>query len=166
MLHGIIYASQANGLNSDPNGDFKDEVHSYFGSGTDLQEMYITPSLLTAHNWDILASTAKWARNNAETLKDTHWIGGDPGRLQVYGWAAWSRAKGIVTLRNPSDKKQDFLLDIKTAFELPPNASLDYVTTDPWNMAEKAQVLRVGQPIRISMKPFEVRTLEARPMHP
>lgn len=166
MLHGIIYAKQAKGLNSDPNGDFGDEVHSYFGSGTGLQEMYITPSLLTVHDWDILASTARWARSNAETLKDTHWIGGDPGRLQIYGWAAWSRANGIVTLRNPSDKKQDFLLDIKTAFELPPNVPLDYVATDPWNMAEKAQVLRVGQPIRISMKPFEVRTLEARPMHP
>ncbi len=48
MLHGIIYAKQAKDLMNDPKHEFADEVHSYFGSGTQLQEMYITPDLLTA----------------------------------------------------------------------------------------------------------------------
>jgi len=47
MLHGLIYAQHAEGLQSDPSRDFADEIHSYFGSGTQLQEMYITPSLLS-----------------------------------------------------------------------------------------------------------------------
>ena len=47
MLHGIIYAQRAKNLNTDPDGDFTDEVHDYFGTGTQLQEMYITPSLLS-----------------------------------------------------------------------------------------------------------------------
>src|ERR1700758_2864987 len=34
MLHGIIYAKQAKDLDSDPGNDFADEVHSYFGGGT------------------------------------------------------------------------------------------------------------------------------------
>src|SRR6201999_4608065 len=45
MLHGILYAKQAKGLSSDPGNDFADEVHSYFGGGTQLQELYVTPSL-------------------------------------------------------------------------------------------------------------------------
>src|ERR1700734_4296330 len=32
MLHGIVYAKQAKDLATDPNNDFADEVHSYFGS--------------------------------------------------------------------------------------------------------------------------------------
>ena len=53
MLHGLIYAKEAEHLSTDPNHDFPDEVHSYFGSGTQLQEMYITPSLLSAQDWDV-----------------------------------------------------------------------------------------------------------------
>ena len=62
MLHGIIYARHAVGLDTDPNHDFANEVHSYFATGTDLQEMYITPKLLTDSDWDMLAETAKWSR--------------------------------------------------------------------------------------------------------
>jgi hypothetical protein len=43
MLHGMIFARYAERLGSDPGHDFPDEVHSYFGTGTQLQEMYITP---------------------------------------------------------------------------------------------------------------------------
>ena len=85
MLHGIVYAQKAPGLSTDPGGDFRNEVRSYFGSGTQLQEMYITPSLLTPTDWDILAEAAKWSRLNASILVDTHWIGGDPRLLEVYG---------------------------------------------------------------------------------
>jgi hypothetical protein len=74
---------------ADTGDDFEKEVHSFFGSGTQLQELYITPALLTKANWDTLAESARWSRAHSETLKDTHWIGGDPDKLQVYGWAAW-----------------------------------------------------------------------------
>ena len=80
MLHGIIYARHAHGLNYDTNNTFKSEVRAMFGNGTQLQEMYITPSLLTQDNWDVLAEAAKWSRANAGTLVDTHWIGGTPAR--------------------------------------------------------------------------------------
>ncbi|MGB9031059.1 MAG: enterotoxin, partial [Acidobacteriaceae bacterium] len=46
MLHGMIFAQQAEDLSTDPHDDFPDEVLSFFGSCTQLQEMYVTPSLL------------------------------------------------------------------------------------------------------------------------
>jgi hypothetical protein len=163
MLHGIIYAQKAHNLDTDPNGDFKDEVHDYFGTGTQLQEMYVTPGLLTKENWDDLAESAKWSRTNAEVLKDTHWIGGDPGKLEVYGWASWTPKKGIVVLRNPSDKAQEFSLDVGKAFELPERAARSYRARSPW-MADKGTAairLNAGEVHRIELKPFEVVTLEA-----
>ena len=39
--------STTSNSNTDPGNDFPNEVRSYFGTGTQLQEMYITPSLLT-----------------------------------------------------------------------------------------------------------------------
>ena len=165
MLHGLIYAQHAPGLDSDPGHDFPAEVHSYFGSGTALQEMYITPSLLSATDWDTLAEAAKWSRANADVLRDTHWLGGDPGHLDVYGWAAWAPRKAIITLRNPSDAPQSFALDIGRALELPPGAVRTYTARSPWkaDTPRPEATLTAGQPVTMDLKPFEVLTLELSP---
>jgi hypothetical protein len=165
MLHGLIYAKEAEHLSTDPNHDFPDEVHSYFGSGTQLQEMYITPSLLSAQDWDVLAEAARWSRSNAAILKDTHWIGGDPAKLQVYGWASWTPRKGIVVLRNPSDQVQKFSLDVGRAFELPLHAPHGYRAHSPWvsDQAAASLYLRAGHKQRMLLRPFQVLTLEATP---
>ncbi len=165
MLHGIIFARYAERLGSDPGHDFPDEVHSYFGTGTQLQEMYITPSLLSADDWDVLAEAAKWSRGNAQTLKDSHWIGGDPARLEVYGWASWSSEKAIVTLRNPSDKPQNFTARLATLLELPVGSVPVYTARSPWK-SESAQApltLPAQQAHPFHLQPFQVLTLELLP---
>jgi len=162
MLHGLIYAKSAKNLDTDPGRDFASEVHSYFGTGTQLQEMYITPSLLTAKDWDTLAEAARWSRDNADTLRDTHWIGGDPAALEVYGWASWSPRKGILALRNPSDKPQEVVLDVKDAFELPAGAPAAFKAHSPWkdDAGQAPLTLRAGTPYKFQLKPFEVVVLE------
>ena len=128
-----------------------------------MQELYITPSLLTTADWVTLAEAAKWSRANASVLVDTHWVGGDPRWLEVYGWAAWSPAKAIVTLRNPSDKAQDFVLDVASAFELPAGAARSYMAKSPWavDASQAAIELRAGEGHTFHLAPFEVLTLEA-----
>ena len=165
MLHGIIYAKENKRLNTDPGHDFANEVHSYFGSGTQLQELYITPSLLTQADWDVLAEAAKWSRANAQVLKDTHWVGGDPGRLDVYGWAAWTPAKAILTLRNPSDKPQPAVIDLARQLELPPGAARRFRAHSPWrsDVAQPARELDADRPQTIELAPFQVLTLELAP---
>lgn len=166
MLHGIIYAAKAEHLATDPGSDFKAEVHSYFGTGTQLQEMYITPSLLTKADWDTLAESARWSRSNAATLLDTHWIGGDPGKGEVYGWASWSRAKGILTLRNPSPNPQSISIDVQQAFELPPKAVQQFHGHSPWSADKGKPVIELTakQAHTFALQPFEVMTLEALPV--
>jgi len=169
MLHRLIYARHAERLGSDPDHDFADEVHSYFGTGTQLQEMYITPSLLSPQDWDVLAEAAKWSRANAETLKDSHWIGGDPARLEVYGWAAWSSAQGkekaIVTLRNPSDQAQEFAATLATLLELPAGSVSTFTARSPW-LADNdtpAQTIKADEQRAFHLQPFQVLTLEIAP---
>lgn len=161
MLHGLIFARYAKGLESDAEHDFRNEVRSYFGTGTQLQEMYVTPSLLTSADWDDLAEAAKWSRENAATLVDTHWVGGDPAQLEVYGWAAWSPAKAVLVLRNPSDKAQGIEIDIARVLELPAGAPQVYDAHSPWKSdAAQASIQFVaGKPQKISLRPFEVAVL-------
>ena len=164
MLHGLIYARHAKRLDTDPHRDFIDEAHAYFGSGTQLQEMYVTPTL-TGEQWDALAESARWSRQNASTLVDTHWLGGDPKKLEVYGWGAWSANRGIVTLRNPSDRQQTFALDIARALELPDGAVRRYSAASPWtrDRGRRAIQLQAGAEHAVLLAPFEVMTLNMEP---
>ena len=168
MLHGIIYAKQAEKLMTDPGNDFADEVHSYFGSGTQLEEMYITPALLSDANWNTLAEAARWSRNHAATLNDTHWVGGDPDKLAVYGWAAWTPQLGIVTLRNPSTKAQHYQLRLADSFEQPRKSSSSYKLRSVWTRNEsnimEGRRVKADEPMSIDLAPFEVLTLEATPL--
>ena len=165
MLHGLIYGRYAKGLDSDPEHDFQNEVRSYFGTGTQLQEMYITPSLLTETDWDNLAEAANWSRRNAATLVDTHWVGGDPAQLEVYGWAAWSPAEGILVLRNPSDKPQTVDIDVARVFELPEGAPQAYRAHVPWkaDSAKPVIPMRAGKAHTFSLQPYEVLVLDVTP---
>jgi len=165
MLHGLIFARYAERLGSDPGHDFRDEVHSYFGTGTQLQEMYITPSLLSSQDWDVLAETAKWSRENAKTLEDSHWIGGDPARLEVYGWASWSPEKAIVTLRNASDQPQDFTASLSALLELPADSPAAYAARSPWKDDNTKPTLRIPakEQHTFHLQPFQVLTLELLP---
>jgi len=164
MIHGLLFADHAAKLNTDPGGEFRDEVRSYFGSGTDLQEMYITPSLLSPKNWDDLAEAARWSRENADVLVDTHWVGGDPLKLKVYGWASWSPRKGILVLRNPDAKPKSFTVKIGRLLELPDGVKGRFVARSPWaEDKEKPPIdFETDDPRTIELKPFEVAVWEVK----
>jgi hypothetical protein len=161
MNQGITYAREASSLGNDLK-ELKDEFRMFFADGTQLQELYMTPSMMTPEMLDALAEAANWSRANADVLVDTHWIGGDPNRGEVYGYASWSPRKAIVALRNPTSKPARYTLDLAAALELP--APHDYRLKSPWKGdANRPSILiPVGQPHRFDLKPFEVLVLEAR----
>ena len=138
-------------LGDDPGHDFADEVHSYFGTGTQLQEMYITPSLLSAAGSGCACRAAKWSRDNAQVLKDSHWIGGDPARLEVYGFASWTPQKAILTLRNPNDRAQDFTTSLASILELPAGAASAYRARTPWKASNAPEMKIAAQQPHVSI---------------
>jgi hypothetical protein len=139
------------------------EIRSFFASGTNLQELYVEPELMTAETWDALAEAARWSRENRDVLADTHWIGGDPAHGEVYGWASWSKRKGILALRNPDEEPSRLTLDIGRAFELPAGAPQKYVLESPWaeDAAKPAIAVEAGRPHTFRLEPFEVLVWDA-----
>jgi hypothetical protein len=166
MNQGICHARIGNANLPPDLKDMADEIYSFFGSGTQLQELYITPQMLTAPMWDMLAAGARWSRKNADVLADVHWIGGDPGQTKVYGYAAWSPRLGIVTLRNPGASPASFSLDVGQVFELPPDAPKQYRLTRLWKDKEAPSPISAcaGKAQTIPLAPFEVAIFEAVPM--
>ncbi len=92
MRHGIVRARRAPGT-VDP---FRRTTSPPRCARTSpaacgLQEMYI--SHRPAHRAQLGRPRRRRASGRAPstaTLRDVHWIGGDPARGQVYGWASWS----------------------------------------------------------------------------
>ncbi len=163
MTHGIIYTEKARGLNTAEGSDLEDEIWSSFGSGTQMQEIYITPQMLTSAQWDTLAKAAIWARENNATLADVHWTGGNPTELEVYGWAAWSPCKALLTVRNPSAASRVWCFEPGAVFELPPEAPRNYVVTSPNGKQLPFSAFRAGEIVRLTLKPFEVIVMEGVP---
>ncbi len=121
--------------------------------------------MMTPETWDVLAESAKWSRANSDVLVDTHWVGGDPGKNEIYGWASWSPRKGILTLRNPDDQAHSISLDIARVFELPDGAPRNYRLSSPWREDADAPAIeaKAGRPHTFDLQPFEVRVLDALP---
>jgi hypothetical protein len=172
MTQGVMFANH--GLPNEVAGLIED-IRAFFASGTNCQELYITPSLLRPQDWDALAEAAKWSRDNTDVLVDTHWVGGDPAKGEIYGWASWSKRKGILALRNPHDKPGSITLNIGQAFELPKGAAQKYSLKSPWKRApalreskkdanQPAIVLSAGKEHTFELKPFDVLVFDATPL--
>ena len=163
MTQGVMFANHGLPEESD---DLIPDIRDFFASGTDCQELYITPSLMKPEYWDALAEAAKWSRANADVLVDTHWIGGDPTEGQIYGWASWTKRKGILSLRNPNDKPGQIAIDIGKAFELPEGAARKYSLKSPWkeDAHRDAIELSAGEPHTFELAPFEVLVFDALPL--
>lgn len=163
MTQGVMFANH--GLRDEAAGMVED-IHAFFASGTNCQELYITPSLLDAQTWDILAEAANWSRENADVLVDTHWIGGSPAQGEVYGWASWSKRKGILALRNPTEQPSRIAIDIGKAFELPEGAVRKYSLRSPWKSDASVEEIQLsaGTEHSFELKPFEVLVFDATPL--
>ena len=115
---------------------------------------------------DAVAEAAAWSRANADVLIDVHWIGGDPGKGEAYGYASWSPRKAILVLRNPGEARSRLDVDAQAAFELLPGAPARYRLTQPWkNVDETVEItLEAGRPHTFNLGPFEALVFEAIPL--
>ena len=166
MHHGIVNGRFFQGEPLGKTGPhLKNEVRSYFANGTSLQELYLTPTLMNDEAWDDLAEAAKWAKKNSDVLVDSHWVGGDPLKAQIYGYAAWSARKGTLMLRNPDDKRQSITLDVAEAFELPLGAARRYNMVSPYkDQRVRSLSAHAKTSLNITLEPFEVLVFDANPV--
>ena len=166
MHHGIVHGRNFQGEPIGKTGPhLKNEARSYFANGTSLQELYLTPSMMDQSAWDDVAQAAKWAQANSDVLVDSHWVGGDPLQLHIYGYASWNSQKGTLMLRNPDDKPQIMTLDPAVLFDLPSDAPTRYSMQSPFPDQRIQTISEVSSknPITFELQPFEVLVFDARP---
>jgi hypothetical protein len=166
MLCGICIADYGIPESFEMNdSDISDEIWSFFATGTNLQELYINPHKLNTANWDCLAEAGKWAKTNESLMTDVHWIGGDPSKEEVYGFAAWSKDKAYISLRNPSEVEKTFEVKTGSVFELPESVKDEFSFYDARAFVPggNKQIFAQGKSFIITLKPFEVKIFDAVP---
>ena len=137
-------------------------VRSYFASGSSLQELYISHDKMKDEFWPILAEAALWSKANEDVLFDTHWVGGSPINLEVYGFASWNGKKGILSLRNPSAQPIDYAVNLQQLLELQPVENGTFRLKSPWkeDTDKPVRVMRSDCPETITLAPFELMIVE------
>jgi hypothetical protein len=115
--------------------------------------------------WPVLAEAAMWAKSNEDVLSDTHWIGGSPLNMEIYGFASWRPGKGIITLRNPDDVPKDFTFILDNILEIPDGFrgtfQLKSARRDDFDLA--VYKISSGESTILKLKPFETKILEVIP---
>jgi len=161
MYHGICIAD--NGLPGElemDNKDVSDEIWAFFGTGTGLQELYVNPHKLNAAGWDCIRDASNWSKAHAPQLADSHWVGGDPSKGEVYGYAGWANKKGVLTLRNPTSKSKTFTVNVRRVLDLPGGLSDQYKFYDA--KTGSRNVLYRGGSFTVKLAPHEVSVMDAR----
>jgi hypothetical protein len=144
------------------------EVRSFFGTGTCVQELYLSPDQMNDSIYDAIAEAGKWAKSNEDIMEDSHWIGGSPWNGEVYGMAAWNQRGGTLSLRNPKTTAQSITLEIGSAFELPEGVAgvgKIYELKSPWkeDAGKPALTLVAGTPHTFDLPGLGMLQFNARP---
>ena len=144
--------------------DWQDHVISFLGVGSQLYELYITPSLLTPPEWDALGGMLKWALANAHPLLDNStFVLGDPARREPYGFLHYSPEKTLIMLRNPfvSPARAHLKLDDEAGF-VPGDRAYTAEVIYPYREALPGR-LSYGKTVEIDLDGYEHRLIELCP---
>jgi len=164
MLHGMIYAKQAKNLGDDPAGDFRREVRDYFGTGTQLQEMYISPDLLSAKIGTILrrrpagrtATRRPWWTTTGSAATRPSWspTAGRRGR----------RPRGFSRCATPATSRKHSPSMCRRRWNCRRARRNAIAPPAPWksDTGREPVTLQAGTPHEFPMAPFEVITLELK----
>ena len=177
MTHGTIITK--NGpprvMSKDPANCIK-EMRTAFACGSGLQEIYADSDLMNQEGgvlWDELARCIAWVRRNADVLADTHWVGGNPWDKKkmdgdIYGWAAWSREKCTLALRNSSDKQKTLSTTLRKMLDIPHDIQGSIILRSSFDDQRElvgimGKAVDIDTPISITLEPLEVIVMEGNP---
>jgi hypothetical protein len=160
MTIGII-DGKLNRLGGDhePLDRWANNVMVNVGRGSMLKELYITPSLLSAKQWDVLASALKWQQQFVPQMAAGRMLPVDPQWDQVYGWVHVNADGGFVCLRNPGMVAKRATVDLPELGRTGVQALRVY----PW----RETIPVAGPPgaprLTTEVEPYGVTVVELRP---
>jgi hypothetical protein len=165
-LHSIFNHEPKKTKSNETKDTFRRYLYMNMSRGTGFVELYIKPFVLKNYDWDVLAEGLHWAHDVFPTFKYSRMHGGDPKAGDVYGYTAWLKERGYVSIHNPSSEVKEYTIKLDRKLGLHPGATkTNYHLTSP--IADSLQGLKAqyhyGDSLTLSLKPQEIRILNFDP---
>lgn len=122
--HEPIYGNTAKISMTDE--EFRNYMYMISSRGTAFWELYYSYNLFNENKWKINADVLKFIKENYHILKNSKLIGEPANTGKIYGYSAWTDSEGIISLRNPSNKKQSYSLKLEKSIGV--NESIQALT--------------------------------------
>jgi hypothetical protein len=139
---------------------FRKYLYMNMSRGTGFIELYLNTPKLSTHDWDVLAEGIQWAHEIFPTFTRSRMHGGNPKKQEVYGYTAWLKDQGYVSIHNPSDEKKSYTITLDRAFGLIP-ASGTFMASSPIEdyMKGLRRTYSYGDTITFELEPKEIRII-------
>ena len=139
---------------------FRDYLYMNMSRGTGFIELYLKTEQLGAHDWDVLAEGIQWAHEIFPTFARSRMHGGNPRDNEVYGYTAWVKDQGYVSIHNPSEEQKSYSFTLDRAFGLMPDSGRFYLSS-PIEESLKGlkRQYQYGDTLTLTLEPKEIRAL-------
>ena len=102
LTHGIVDGKHTPyAIKYEQDEGWANYVMNYFGRGTLMRELYITPSNLTKKRWEIMARALRWAKSLDNCMINSHFFLGNPMKMELFGYTGSCGNHRYVSIRNP-----------------------------------------------------------------
>lgn len=158
-----IFNHEPKKLNAnEPQETFRKYFYMHLSRGTGFVEMYIKPSHLVDYDWDVLAEGLQWTYEIFPTFRNVRMHGGNPIKGEVYGYTAWNKNLGYISLHNSTDKPQQYSVRLDRAFGLPADTAknkITYYINSPleYSVRNLPKTIQSDDSLTFQLDPQEVR---------
>ncbi len=150
-----------NPVNFPVDNNLKKDIRMLMGAGANLQELYLTPGMMNDKAWDDVAEAVRWSNKYEDVTADTHWVGGDPAKGEVYGYCAWRGDRGAtLALRNPDDQAKSIEISVDI-FEPTREGGISMPSAYKDQRLKGIKIPATGT-VTIELEPFEVLVFSTR----
>ncbi|MDE5911767.1 MAG: hypothetical protein K2H24_05480, partial [Clostridia bacterium] len=132
---------------------FKTYLYMCMMRGTGFVELYFSPHMFDAKRYEAATEVLQWAESNFDTIRHSVFFGDAPEDGGVYGYYAFDEGKGILAIRNSSDRAMKYAFDHKAL-------SFDdsrYEISGFYPISGETVTVESGDKFEILLQPFEMR---------
>lgn len=135
--------------------EFEKYLYMCMMRGTGFIELYYSPEMMTEGKLAVNATVLKWAEKNFDLIKRVKFFGEVPKTKCIYGYISFDKKRGLVAIRNSSNKALDINLDLYQYSNIEndePEITAEYGTPDNIS-ASKNHIVGI-------IEPFEVKIIK------
>lgn len=129
--------------------------------GNAFWELYYSYNLFNDAKWRINSDCLRFIRNEYNILRTSRCIGGTPANGEIYGYSAWNESSGIVSLRNPTNRVQEYSIKLDRilgTYEGCQNLKRIFIL--PYDKEKDEKIYSYGDEIKVTLRPLEIMIMK------